>query len=218
MRQGPGVRVKFCGLTRVEDVQAAASLGVDAIGLVFYPPSPRAITVGQARALVAALPPGPTRVGLFVDPDPGEVESVLAELPLDMLQFHGNEPAGRCQGHGLPYLKAIHLRPGVNLAREASTFLDAFGLLLDTYHPGVPGGTGEVADWSRISSLAGRRIVLAGGLHAGNVGRAVLRLSPYAVDVSSGIEQSPGVKSLGRMSAFIDEVRHATASGATGGG
>ena len=221
MRPGAKVRVKFCGLTRVADVQAAATLGADAIGLVFHPPSPRAVTREQARELAAALPTGPQRptcVGLFVDPAPGEVEAVLEQVPLDLLQFHGNESAAQCRSCGLPYLKAIRLGPGVVAARIAPTFPDAFGLLLDTYRPGIPGGTGEAADFSCALPLPGRRMILAGGLDAGNVGAAVLRFSPYAVDVSSGIEQSPGIKSPDRMSAFINEVRHATAGCATAGG
>lgn len=222
MCPGPDVRVKFCGLTRTTDVQAAAALEVDAIGLVFYPPSPRAVTVDQAQELVATLPADSaaraTWVGLFVDPNPGEVEAVLDKVPLDLIQFHGNESAAQCRSCGLPYMKAIRLGPATDPAQVASTFPDAFGLLLDTYRPGVPGGTGEVADFSRIPPLPDRRVVLAGGLRAGNVGEAVLRFSPYAVDVSSGIEHSPGVKSPDKMSAFIYEARHATTSFATASG
>lgn len=221
MCPGPDVRVKFCGLTRDADVQAAAALGVDAIGLVFYPPSPRAVTADRAQELVVALPAGPTRptwVGLFVDPGPGEVEAVLKKVPLDLLQFHGSESAAQCRSCGLPYMKAIRLGPAADPAQAASTFPDAFGLLLDTYRPGVPGGTGETADFSRVPPLPDRRVVLAGGLKAENVGEAVLRFSPYAVDVSSGIEHSPGAKSSDKMSAFIYEVRHATAGCATANG
>ena len=210
LRDAPGVRVKFCGLTRATDARLADALGVDAVGLVFYPPSPRAVTIAQALEIVAAVPPGPTRTGLFVDPDMATVQRVLAQVPLELLQFHGDEPAGLCRAFGLPYLKAIRLRPGMDVAAVAATFPDAFGLLLDAYRPGVPGGTGAVADWSRIPSLPGRRIVLAGGLHAANVGEALRRVSPCAVDVSSGIERSPGVKDPGRMVAFIRELRHAT--------
>ncbi len=204
-----GMWIKFCGLARPEDARHAARLGVDAVGLVFYPPSPRAVTLPLAREIVAELPDSVTRVGLFVHPRPAQVEEVLAALPLDLLQFHGRETPEACRRYGLPYLKAVHCAPGADLERAATTFSDAFGILLDSFRPGAWGGTGQAFDWSRIPRLRGARIVLAGGLRPDNVAQAIRQVSPDGVDVSSGIESAPGVKSSERMSAFVEEVRGA---------
>ncbi len=204
------MRVKICGLTRPADAESAARLGVDAIGLVFYPPSPRAVEIGQAREIASVLPSTVTRVALFVNPRPALVEQVLEEVPLDLLQFHGNESPAACRHYRFPYVKAAQVSIRLRLSALGTTFPDAFGLLLDACQPGVWGGSGQLADWSRIPRLPNTRVILAGGLRAENVAQAIRRTIPYAVDVSSGVEDAPGVKSTGKMSLFIKEVRNAT--------
>ena len=195
-------RVKICGITRPQDALAAAEAGADAIGLVFYARSPRAVEVEQAAALCAVLPPFVTTVGLFVDPAAEQVREVLAGVPLDLLQFHGRETADFCRGFGRPYLKALTMRPGADIAAEAAAYRDAAGILLDAWHPAVPGGSGETFDWDRIPPLP-RPLVLAGGLGPGNVAEAVRRVRPWAVDVSSGVEAEKGIKDAARIAAFI---------------
>jgi phosphoribosylanthranilate isomerase len=201
-------RVKICGITRPEDGREAARLGADAIGLVFYPPSPRNVSPEAARAVVAALPPFVTVVGLFVDPEPAWVEAVLAACPLDVLQFHGEEPARFCRAFGRPYLKAVRMRAGVDLAVLAQHYDDARGLLVDAYVEGVAGGTGARFDWSLLPKELGLPLVLSGGLDAGNVAEAVRRVQPAAVDVSSGVEAAKGIKDAALMAAFISGAKH----------
>lgn len=201
--------IKICGMTRVEDVRAACSLGVDAIGLVFYAPSPRAVTVAEARRLADAAGPLTQVVGLFVDAEPAFVEDVLAGVPLSLLQFHGDETPGFCEGFGRPWLKALRMREGVDAEAQARAYPAARGILLDSYRPGVPGGTGAVFDWARVPPAIAPRVVLAGGLEPGNVGDAVQRVRPVAVDVSGGVEAAPGVKDAGLMAAFVSAVRAA---------
>lgn len=200
-------RVKICGLTRVEDALVAAAAGADAIGLVFYAKSPRAVDIPLARALVAALPPFVTTVGLFVDAPPGLVTDVLAAVPLDLLQFHGDEGPEACANFGRPWLKALRVRPGLDLIREAQRYSGANALLLDAYRPGVPGGTGETFDWALIPPTLRPRIVLAGGLTPHNVADAIGRLQPYAVDVSGGVEAAKGIKDHAKIHAFMHGVR-----------
>ncbi len=200
------IRIKICGITRPEDGLAAAQAGADAIGLVFYEHSSRAVTIEQAQAVVAALPPFVTAVGLFVDPSPAWLAEVLASVPLGLLQFHGDESAELCARMGLPYLKAIRMRPEVDLAAAADTYQGAIGLLLDTYDPAAHGGTGAVFDWSRIPQQCSLPLVLAGGLHAENVGAAVAAAPLWAVDVSSGVERAKGIKDPERMAAFVAAV------------
>lgn len=200
-------RVKICGITRREDGSEASRLGVDAVGLVFYAKSARAVDAGQAGEILAGLPPFVTTVGLFVDPKPAEVERVLARVPLDLLQFHGNESPEFCVRFGRPYIKAIRMRDGIDLAAECERYHEARGLLLDTYQPGVPGGTGESFDWARVPAELASSIVLAGGLSPQNVGAAIKQVRPYAVDVSGGVEASKGVKDAAKMAAFIGEVK-----------
>lgn len=202
-------RVKICGITRVDDALSAAAAGADAIGLVFYPPSPRAVTVEQAAAICAALPPLVTAIGLFVDADPGRVREVLAQVPLGLLQFHGDETADYCDQFHRPYLKALRVRDDTDIAAAPAAYPRAQGLLLDAYRPGVPGGTGEVFDWARIPAAVAPRIVLAGGLNPANVADAVARVRPWAVDVSGGVEAAPGVKDAQRIEAFVAAVRRA---------
>ncbi len=201
------VRSKICGITRVEDALVAAEAGADAIGLVFYDRSPRAVSVQQARAIIAALPPFVTTVGLFVNASRCEIGEILDAVPLDLLQFHGDETSAQCEGHGRPYIKALRVRPGEDIAACCAEYNQASGILLDTYVPGVPGGTGEVFDWSLVPADLGKPVILAGGLTADNVRAAIAQVSPYAVDVSGGVEASKGVKDAEKIRAFIREVR-----------
>ncbi len=202
-------RIKICGLTRPEDARAAAALGVDALGLVFYAPSPRAVDVERARAVVDALPPFVTRVGLFVDAPAAQVRSLLEVLPLDLLQFHGDESPDYCAQFGRPWLKAIRMRADVDLQREAARYAAATGLLLDAYRAGTPGGTGESFAWSRVPRDLPLPVVLAGGLDASNVGEAIATAHPYAVDVSGGVEAAKGIKDAAKMAALVEAVRAA---------
>lgn len=203
------VRSKICGITRVEDALVAAAQGADALGLVFYAASPRAVDVEQARAILAALPPFVTSVGLFVDASRAEIEAVLEQVPLDLLQFHGDESPSDCEGFARPYIKALRVRAGVSIEEQCERYCGAAGILLDSYVPGVPGGTGESFDWSLIPSGLGKPVILAGGLDAGNVGEAIARVRPYAVDVSGGVERAKGVKDAQKVAAFLREVRAA---------
>lgn len=202
-------RVKICGITRVEDGLAAAAAGADAIGLVFYPASSRAVSIAQAEAICAALPPFITRVGLFVDADPDQIERVLAQVPLTLLQFHGNEMPLDCSRFGRPFLKALRMRDDTDVGVELAKFTQAQALLLDTYKAGTPGGTGESFDWRRVPPEYAARIVLAGGLNPDNVGQAVTQVRPYAVDVSGGVESAPGIKDWQRMCEFVAAVQRA---------
>jgi|TARA_R110000796_G_scaffold252388_4_gene386497 phosphoribosylanthranilate isomerase len=201
------VRIKICGITRVEDALAAAAAGADAIGLVFYAPSPRAVSAEQARQIISALPPFVTSVGLFVNASAQEVRAVLAEVPLDVLQFHGDEPADFCKQFGRPYLKALRVRAGDDLNALAAQWPDACGILLDSYKAGVPGGTGEIFDWSLIPTERSWPLVLAGGLAAENVADAITRAAPWAVDVSGGVEQAKGIKDADKINSFVREVK-----------
>ncbi|HHM06250.1 MAG TPA: phosphoribosylanthranilate isomerase [Gammaproteobacteria bacterium] len=202
-------RVKICGITRPEDACCAAGAGVDAIGLVFYEPSPRNVSPAQAGRIAAVLPPFVTTVGLFVDPEPGWVEQVLSRVPLDLLQFHGDEPATFCSGFGRPYIKALRMRAHLDVAAAAARYGTARGLLLDSYRPGMAGGTGQTFDWARVPTACPLPIILAGGLDAGNVAVAIRRVRPYGVDVSGGVEAAKGVKSAGKIAAFVREVQGA---------
>ncbi|MDQ2963272.1 MAG: phosphoribosylanthranilate isomerase [Pseudomonadota bacterium] len=214
-------RVKICGITRVEDGIAAAQAGADAIGLVFWPGTPRRVTFGQARAIVAALPAFVTVVGLFVDPQPEAVSAALDAVPLDLLQFHGDERPELCASFGRPYIKAIPVRPEVDLLQYAARFDAAHGLLFDAFQPGgLPGGTGTTFDWTRLppqlTDPMSRRSILSGGLTPQNVAAAVRQVHPWAVDVSSGVEDTgaggkprKGIKSAAKIVAFVREVRNA---------
>jgi len=204
----PRTRVKICGITRRIDLDAALAAGADAVGFVFYPPSPRYLTAAQAGELAQAVPPFVTRVGLFVNAQEREVREILACVPLDLLQFHGEEPPAYCGQFGLPYLKVARMRPGVDLLEFADAYRFAQGLLLDTWVDAY-GGAGQTFDWSLIPAALPLPVVLSGGLHAGNVGEAVLKVQPWAVDVSSGVEQSKGIKDAGKIAAFMSAVRAA---------
>ncbi|MGQ0657455.1 MAG: phosphoribosylanthranilate isomerase [Chromatiales bacterium] len=209
------VRVKFCGITRAQDAIAAAQLGVDAIGLVFHPASPRAVSSEQARAVTSVLPPFVAKVGLFVNAERRAITRTLAEVCVDVLQFHGDEMPEQCRGFGKPYVKAIRMHPGVNLAQIAGLYQDAAALLLDAYEEGLYGGTGTAFDWALAAQSIGKPLVLAGGLTPANVGAAIAQVHPYAVDVSGGIEATKGVKDPAKMQAFMQEVQRGSSS--TGG-
>ncbi len=202
-------RVKICGITRFDDAIVAIDAGCDAIGLVFYPPSPRAVTPARARDIVRGLPPFVTVVGLFVNAGRDAIAEVLATTRLDLLQFHGDETPEQCRGHGRPWIKALRMRDGLDLVRERERYGDAAALLLDTYRKGVPGGTGEAFDWDRIPSELAGEIVLAGGLGPDNVEQAIRRVRPYAVDVSGGVEQEKGIKDRSKITAFMRGVMRA---------
>lgn len=198
------IRVKICGITRPGDALAAAELGADAIGLVFHGASSRAVDISTARGVMAALPPFVSTVGLFLDPDPDQVRAVLAELPLDVLQFHGQESPEFCAAFQHPYIKAVPMAEADQdqVRRYAQRFSAAQGLLLDSHQGGGLGGLGKRFDWSRIPADLSLPVILAGGLNPNNVAEAVAH-QPYAVDVSSGVESAPGIKDRVLMQAFI---------------
>ena len=202
------VRSKICGITRIEDALAAVEAGADAIGLVFYARSPRAVNVLQARAIIAALPPFVTTVGLFVNASRCELNETLDAVQLDMLQFHGDESEADCVGFGLPYIKAARMRQGFDLLKYAASFPEAQGLLLDAFVEGYGSG-GETFDWSLIPSGLPLPLILSGGLNAGNVAEAVRHVRPWAVDVSSGVERAKGIKDAARIIDFVAGVQHA---------
>lgn len=200
-------RVKFCGITRIEDAQQAIALGVDALGFVFYPPSQRAIDLGGACAISAQLPPYVARIAVFVSPESSLVQAVVNQLRPNALQFHGDDSEDAFTRYGLPYIKAIGMLDA-QVSRRMAQYPDASALLLDTHAAGGAGGSGQVFDWSQVPSLQ-KPMILAGGLRADNVAQAIQQLRPYALDVASGIESAPGIKSAGQMRAFMQEVARA---------
>lgn len=202
---GPSVRtrVKICGITRPEDGVMAAQAGADAIGLVFYPRSPRFVTPDQALAVVRALPPFVTVVGLFVNEQPGMVRAMADAVGLDLLQFHGDEAPDYCRQFNQPYIKALRVRPDSDLLAAAQGYREARGLLLDAWHETVPGGSGAVFDWELIPEVLRAHCILAGGLAPDNVAAAIDAVGPYAVDVSSGVEADKGIKDPARIQAFM---------------
>lgn len=200
-------RVKICGITRAGDAARAAGLGADAIGLVFHPGSARAVDPARAAAIVRGLPPFVTVVGLFVDAPEEYVRAALAALALDLLQFHGDEPAAYCRSFGRPYVKALAVGDGAGLAARAADYPDAAGILLDTEVDGRRGGTGQTFDWGRVPQGLKQPLILAGGLCPENVAAAIRAVHPYAVDVSSGVESAKGIKDAARMAAFMGGVR-----------
>ena len=213
-------RVKICGITRLQDSLAAAAEGADAIGFVFWAGTPRRIAAEAAQAIARALPPYVSTVGLFVDPEPTEVRAILAAVPLDLLQFHGNEPPELCRAFARPYVKAVPVVERAakdGLLEYATRYQDAAAWLFDAPPSGgLPGGTGRTFDWATLPGDVDRPVVLSGGLNAENVGAAVRRVRPWAVDVSSGVEvlgddgkPVKGIKDPARIHAFIEEVRHA---------
>ena len=201
-------RIKICGLTREQDVDAAVNAGVDAIGLVFYPPSPRLLSIQRAAKLAARIPPFVSTVGLFVNESEGAVKNVLDSVALDVLQFHGEEDEQYCRSFGRPYVKAARVRRGLDLLEFARSYSSASGLLLDAYVDGY-GGKGEMFDWSMIPSYLPLPVIVSGGLRSDNVVAAIQRLQPWAVDVSSGVESGKGIKDAAKIAAFVAAVKHA---------
>ena len=199
-------RIKICGITRPEDAEAAVKAGADAIGLVFYPPSPRAVTLEQAATAVADVPAFVTVTALFVNPSVEEVQRVLDSVRIDLIQFHGDEDDDFCRQFKRPYIKAIRVRQASDVVASCVRFPDALALLLDSYKPGVPGGTGETFDWSLVPDTLPKPIILAGGLAPDNVASAIQQVHPFAVDISGGVEASKGIKDHGKIKAFMNEV------------
>ena len=204
-------RIKICGITRAQDARAAAESGADAIGLIFYPPSPRNVNLVQARSIIAGLPPFVTVVGLFVDPSRDQVEAVLRACSINLLQFHGDEAPDFCGGFGLPYIKAARVRADADLVQYLSPYSAAQGWLLDAYHDRLYGGTGASFDWNLIPQGLDRPVILSGGLTPENVGAAVRQVRPWAVDVSSGVEATKGIKDAAKIAAFIAGVKNESA-------
>ena len=214
-------RVKVCGITRIADALAASNAGADAIGLNFWSGTPRFVEVGRAREIADALPAFVTKVALFVDPEASHVRAILDALPVDVLQFHGSEDPDLCRSFARPYLKAVHMKAGVDLLEYAALYEDAAGLVFDSYSPGdLPGGTGRAFEWSRLSADVRARlpapVILSGGLDPSNVEAAIREVRPWAVDVSSGVEELAsdgkvrrGLKDASRIEAFMNGVRHA---------
>ena len=202
------VRVKVCGMTRSEDVAAAAEFGVDAIGLIFHAKSPRNIGIERAQALVAGLPPFVTVTALFLDPEAELVHEVMGRARIELLQFHGLEPPEFCRSFGRPYIKAVPMGSQVDLHEYARRHHQAAALLLDSHAAGQKGGTGKSFDWSIIEKPDGLPLILAGGLKPENVATAIRLVQPYAVDVSSGVESAPGIKDRDKMAAFVHEVNN----------
>ncbi|MGP9798104.1 phosphoribosylanthranilate isomerase [Halomonas sp. 86] len=202
-------RVKFCGLTRSDDIKRAVMLGADALGFVMWPKSARSITLEQLETLSGEVPAFVTRVGLFVDQSVDVIQQCLPYL--DMIQFHGDESPAFCAQFGRPWIKALRMRDDIDLSQAAADYHQAQALLLDAYRPGTPGGTGEVFDWSRIPAKLAKPVILAGGLTVDNIASAVQQVAPYAVDVSGGIEAAHGRKDVEKMTLFIQQVALADA-------
>lgn len=198
-------RVKFCGLTRPDDVDAAVAAGADALGFVLWPGSRRAIDEARLAEFAARVPAFVTRVGLFVDAEPAWIARCAPHL--DLLQFHGDESPEACAAAGRPWIKALRMRDDLDPGAAAERYAGARALLLDAYRPGVPGGTGETFDWSRIPASLAKPVILAGGLSAANAAEAITAVAPFALDVSGGIEAAPGIKDVSRMAAFMAAVR-----------
>lgn len=200
------VRVKICGITRVEDALNAVENGADAIGLVFYAPSPRHVGIDQAIEIANRIPAFVSVVGLFVNAEASFVNHVISQVKLDLLQFHGDESPEECASYGLPFIKAIRVKSDTNLVQCAKDFSASKALLLDTYAEGVAGGTGYVFDWSLIPTELDKPVILAGGLNVQNVAQAIMKVRPYAVDVSGGVEISKGIKDAAKIAAFMQQV------------
>ncbi|MFW5451426.1 MAG: phosphoribosylanthranilate isomerase [Methylophagaceae bacterium] len=198
-------RVKICGITRRQDAEFAIEMGADALGLVFYSSSPRSVTIAQAQQIIEGLPPFVSIVALFVNADPEQVHMCLKSMRIDVLQFHGDESPEYCEQFDRPYLKAVRMRDDIDLTHVAENYRSASALLLDSYQAGIPGGTGQVFDWSIIKQVD-IPIILAGGLTVENVAQAIKQVNPYAIDVSGGVEQSKGIKDEQKISAFMQEV------------
>lgn len=201
-------RVKICGITRRQDAEFAIEMGADALGLVFYAPSPRAVTIAQAAEICRGLPPFVSLVGLFVNAEAADVKATLEQVPLDLLQFHGDESAQYCQQFAKPYMKAVRMQQSEDLQMAVQAYQQASAILLDSFRAGVPGGTGQTFDWSMITPID-KPLILAGGLVAENVAAAIRQIRPYGVDVSGGVEAAKGIKSNEKIRAFMQEVANA---------
>ncbi|UTF60987.1 phosphoribosylanthranilate isomerase [Gilvimarinus sp. DA14] len=206
-------RVKICGVTEVAQARAVVTAGADAIGLVFYPKSPRAVDIESARQIALACGPFVTTVGLFVNASVEQIETVLNRVPLQLLQFHGDETREFCEQFDRPYIKALRMRPELDVSAAIDAYSGACGVLLDAYRPGVPGGTGDTFDWARFPQKSTTPLVLAGGLQPANVAQAVIRTGCYGVDVSGGVESAPGQKSPELVQQFIENAKQAYAKG-----
>lgn len=200
-------RVKICGLRQASDAVFAAQAGVDAIGLVFYPPSPRAVDALTAAKIAHALPPFVSCVGLFVDATAAQIDQILNNVPLSLLQFHGAESPEFCDQFQLPWIKAVRMRPNIDLHQQRQCYSRAQGLLLDAYKSGVPGGTGDPFDWHRIPVDIAKDVVLAGGIDSHNVQQAIQQVNPWAIDVSGGVESHKGVKDRVKITAFMHQAK-----------
>ena len=196
-------KVKICGFTEPNNARDAALAGVDAIGLVFYDKSPRNVDIHSAQKIIEALPPFINRVGLFVNANPSFIDEILCEVPLDTLQFHGDESVLDCAQYQMPFIKSLRVKPDTNVKEIAENFSSASALLLDSFSPSSYGGTGESFDWSLACVKISLPIILAGGLTVDNVADAIKQVNPYAVDASSGVETAPGVKDIDKIEAFI---------------
>lgn len=199
-------RVKICGFTQVQDAVIAAKLGSDAIGLVFYASSPRNVSIEKASEIISALPAFVTVVALFVDEQEPQIRKVLNQIPIDCIQFHGDEPADACRIYNRPYIKAIRMKQGLDVLATAMQYYDASALLLDAYHPGVKGGSGSQFDWDLIPDDCPLPVILAGGLQVENVKQAIKTVRPYALDISSGVEIAKGLKGATKMTAFFQKI------------
>lgn len=199
-------RIKICGFTRAEDAVWASALGVDAIGLVFYAPSPRNISIAQANSIICKLPAFVSIVALFVNETEKQIRSVLDQIPVDILQFHGEEPPEHCRIYNKPYIKAVQMHSNLNLVDFAAAYKDAAGILVDAYHPDAKGGTGHQFDWDLLPETYDFPLILAGGLNVENVSAAITSTKPYALDVSSGVEVAKGIKDAGKMKQFVEQV------------
>lgn len=202
-------RIKICGITSAEHAQVAADCGADAIGLVFYAKSPRCVSAQQAAGIVAALPPFISVVGLFVDELPAEIERILSAVPIDVLQFHGDESAEFCKQFARPWIKALRVKPETDVSALCGEYGDSRGMLLDAWLEGVPGGTGNTFDWQLAAGSLPAPIVLAGGLNENNIAAAMATVQPAAVDVSGGVESAPGIKDANKIRRFVSAVRAA---------
>ena len=205
-------RIKVCGITRPDDAIAAAAAGVDAIGCIFYPASPRGVDTDEAKRVLAALPPFVSPIAVVVDPEDELLDAIMAIGGFSAIQFHGDELPSRCEAVGLPYIKAVRVREQGDVERAVEAHSNAQAFLLDTYRPGLKGGTGERFDWSLIPLELGSRIVLSGGLSAANVAEAIDVVRPYAVDVSSSVESQPGLKDHQKINDFVREVKRVSAA------
>ena len=200
------VRVKICGITSVQDALIAVKHGADAIGLVFYAPSSRNVSIAQAQEIARQIPAFVSVVGLFVNAEASFVNKVISQVKINLLQFHGDETPEACSQFSLPFIKAIRVKPDTNLIQYAIDFSAAKALLLDTYTEGLMGGTGHVFDWDLIPKQMAQPVILAGGLTADNVAQAIQKVQPYAVDVSGGVEMSKGIKDADKIAAFMQQV------------